>query len=88
MTCKEKLMAAYWLDEASNLYGNHGCNDIPKRVWDGWSIKERKQFVKDFGGFNGDPEDYDPDEIDLPDFCVMSLLADKLRKEVTDETQD
>jgi hypothetical protein len=39
---KEKQLAAHWLDEASNIYGSHGCNDVEEKVWNGWTKEERQ----------------------------------------------
>lgn len=76
---KEKQLAAYWLDEASDMYGNHGCNDVEEKVWDGWTKEERQQFVKEYHEYNGDPEEFDPNFLHLPDFAIMGFLAHKLR---------
>jgi hypothetical protein len=76
---KERQLAAHWLGEASDRYGNHGCNDVEEKIWDGWTKEERKQFVKEYHEYNGDPEEFDPNFLHLPDFAIMGFLAYKLR---------
>lgn len=81
MTKREKLLTAKMLDLADEEFGNHGCNDVDEDVWDGWTIGQRRKFMKEFHYWNGDPEEYDKDSLDLPDFCLMSFLSAKLVKE-------
>lgn len=78
MTQKEKELASAMLEMASDVFGNHGCNALDEDVWDGWTDKQRQKFVKEYHEYNGDPEEYDPDFLNLPDFAVMDLLAYKL----------
>ncbi len=75
---KEKQLASYWLSRASELYSNHGCNDVEEKVWKGWTTEERRQFVKEYHEYNGDPEEYDPNDLHLPDFAIISWLAYKI----------
>lgn len=79
---KEKKLASHWLDEASNIYGAKGCNDVEEKVWNGWTKEERQQFVKEYHDYNGDPEEYDPNFLHLPDFAIIRFLAHKLRVSV------
>ena len=78
MNDKEKELAAHWLHEASDVFGNHGCNDVPNDVWKDWTLEERQTFVKEYHAWNGDPAEYDPKWLHLPDFAIMSFLAHKL----------
>lgn len=78
MTQKERELASTMLEMASEVFGNHGCNDMDEDVWDGWTEKQRQKFVKEYHEFNGDPEEYDPDFLELPDYAVMEFLAHKL----------
>ena len=80
MKDKEKLLAAKFLEEASDEFSNHGCNDVSKSFFKGWSLEERQTFVKEYHEWNGDLEEYDSEELDLPDFGIMSFLAAKLKK--------
>ena len=61
------------LELASSELSNNGCHDwhFPKS----WSKKEKQAFVKSFHEWNGDPEEYDPNDLDLPDWAVASYLS-------------
>jgi len=80
LTDKEKKLTAHFLELAADEFGNHGCNNVEERVWAGWTIEERQQFVKEFYESNGDPENYDPNFLHLHDYAIMSFLAKKLTK--------
>ena len=82
MTPNEMKLAAEMLKIADDEFSNHGCNDVDDSVWDGWTIEERQQFVKEFHEWNGDPEEFDPNFLHLQDFCIMGFLAEKLKKSV------
>jgi hypothetical protein len=74
---KEMALAAALLDEASESYSNHGCND-----WEfpaDWTRAEKVAFVRAWHEWNGDPEEFDEKHLSLPDYAVMSFLADRLR---------
>ena len=49
---KELALAAKMLELASDQFSNHGCNDVDGNVYDGWTLEERQQFVKDFHEWN------------------------------------
>jgi len=78
MTQNEKILAVNFLNLASEEFSNHGCNDVDEKYFKNWSIKERQQFVKEYYDWNGDPENYDPEFLHLPDFCIFSFLAHKI----------
>ncbi len=80
MTDKEKILASKMLKLASNEFGNHSCNDVKDSLYDEWTTEERKQFVKEYHEWNGDPEEYNENFLHLPDFAIMNFLADKLAK--------
>lgn len=82
MTNKEIELAAYWLEEASALYGNHGCNDVEESLFKDWTIEERIKFVKEYHEWNGDPEIFDETFLHLPDFAIMGFLSYKLHKSI------
>ena len=77
----EKKLAALLLEIAAEEFCNHGCNDfeLKRFVPD---LKQRRQLVKEYHEWNGDPEEYDPEAKYeyFPDFALMSYLADKLIK--------
>ena len=80
MNIKEKQLAAKMLELASEQFSNHGCNEVEDSVYDGWTIEERKGFVKNFHDWNGDPEDYDEDFLHIGDSTLMAYFADKLKE--------
>lgn len=80
MTKKEKQLAAKMLEYAANEFSSHGCNDVKESVYDGWSLEERQQFVKEFHEWNGDPEEYSPNNLHLGDSTLMDFLAKKLKE--------
>lgn len=75
---KELALAAKMLELASEQFSNHGCNDVDENVYDGWTLEERQQFVKEFHEWNGDPEEYEETFLHLGDSTIMSFLAAKL----------
>ena len=75
---KELALAAKMLELASDQFSNHGCNDVDENVYDGWTLEERQQFVKEFHEWNGDPEEYEETFLHLGDSTIMSFLAAKL----------
>jgi hypothetical protein len=81
MNQKEKQLAKHFLKLAAEEFGNHGCNDVSESVWDGWSVEERQKFVKEYYEYNGDPEEYNPKYLHIPDYAIMSFLAFKLTKD-------
>ena len=79
MNEKEIKLAIEFLHMASDEFGNHGCNDVEEKLWDGWTKEERQKFVKEFHENNGDPEEYTPDFLHIPDFAIMDFLAYQLK---------
>jgi len=67
------------LELASNEFSNHGCNDVDDSMYEGWTLEERQQFVRDFYQWNGgDQEEYSPTFLHLGDSTIMAFLAHKL----------
>lgn len=81
MNTKEKKLASVLLDMASSEFGHHGCNDVDEKIYEGWSIEERRALVKAFHEYNGDPQEYDENHLHIPDFALMGFFSDKLEKE-------
>lgn len=79
MTNREKILAANLLELAANEFSNHGCNDVDESVFKDWTIEERREFVKGFYKYNGDPENYDENYLHLGDSILMDYLANKLK---------
>lgn len=71
-------LAAKLLDQASDRFGSDICND-----WDfpaEWTLEQKQKFVKEAHEWNGDPEEYNPNFLHMPNFFVMGFLAAKLAK--------
>lgn len=81
MTANEKRLAVYFLKQASDEYANHGCNDLSREVLAMLSASEKAQFAKEYGEWNGDPENERKFE-HLGDSSVMAFLAHKLELEI------
>ncbi len=79
MTTKEKQLASDMLELASEQFSNHGCNDVEPEIYDGWSLEERRQFIKEYREWNGDPND-DTGLMHVPDWAIMKFMAYKLSK--------
>jgi hypothetical protein len=78
MTQAEMKLAAHLLRQASDTYGNHGCNDLDL-VEVLPDLADRQYVMKRLWDYNGTPEDYDPDDCDgAHDAVMMGFLADEL----------
>jgi hypothetical protein len=81
MTKKEKILAADLLDMAAEVFGRHGCNDVPEELFEGWSNDEMKKLERDDLESDG-LEDYSADDPPcLADFGLMYYFAKALRAE-------
>lgn len=85
MNIKEKKLAADMLEKASDEFSNHGCNDVENSVYKNWSLEERRQFVKEFHIWNGDPEEYNENFLNMHDYMIMGFLAYKLEHDTVKE---
>ncbi len=75
---KESILIQEFLKEYSSRLGNDGCND-----WsfpNSWTVQEKEEFVKHYHAWNGDPEEYSPKRLVLPNFAVVGFLAHKMTK--------
>ena len=77
LTDKELLLVADLLNDASETYSNHGCNDFD--FPSDWTDIEKQAFVVDFQIWNGGIDD-DDDADNMADWCVMATLANKIRR--------
>jgi len=77
MNKKECDLAASMLDMLNDILGNRCCNDF--NFPESWNDEDKHKFVKAFHEYNGDPEEFDKDHLNLPDFCVAGLLSHKLK---------
>ena len=81
MNQKELKLAADLLELASEEFANHGCNDLPEHFLNGWTTEEKQLFAKEYHEWNGDPDEYNPEDLFIPDDAIMVFLADKLKKQ-------
>lgn len=81
MTDKEKKLFLTFLEDASDNLSGNTCNDVDDKVWKGWKKSDRINFVKEFHEWNGDPEEFDKNNLHLPDFAILDFLIYKLKKE-------
>lgn len=79
LTAKERKLICDLLEMASAEFSNHGCNDIEQDMWEGWTIEERKQFVKSYYEYNGDLNEYDENHLELADWELMNYMVHKLK---------
>jgi hypothetical protein len=78
LTHKTLALAAQFLTDHADRLGNDGCND-----WEfpaDWTEQERIDFVKGFHQHNGDPENFNPDRLVLPNFAVAGFLGAILKR--------
>ncbi len=73
----EKELCIKMLELLSDILGNRCCNDFD--FPESWSKEEVIKFVKDYHDWNGDPEEFSEEYLHLPDFGVVSLLAERLK---------
>jgi hypothetical protein len=85
LTKKEKVLFHLFIKDAEDEISNRGCNDVSEALWADWTKDERKQFVKDYHDYNGDPEEYDSDRLNLPDYAIFGFLSHKFNEEDADE---
>lgn len=72
MNAKELSLLIPFLDDYEQQLSNNW--EFPEN----WSIEEKRAFVKAYHDYNGDPHEYDENDLTLPDFAVVAFLASKL----------
>jgi len=78
LTSNEMVLLSKILADASSEYSRYGCNDIPEEWFANWSKEEKQNLMKEFHKWNNSPEDYDPDNFDLPDWALVAFYSKKL----------
>lgn len=78
MTEREKILAAHFLRKASTVFSYHICNDVEKEVWQDWTEKQRKSFIKKYCEFYAEDEKTVTDISTLPDDLIMGFLSYRL----------
>jgi hypothetical protein len=84
VTKAEKLLASYLLEIASDQFSNHGCNDFMKEDYRDLTEEDVMEITKGYDQWNnasGDPDQNHDRPYQLPDFALMSYLADALLDE-------
>jgi len=61
------------LEEYSDALSCSSCNDWEFPI--DWTLQDKQEFVKAAHEWNGDPEEYDKDNLRMPDFFVASYLS-------------
>lgn len=82
MTNTEKIIAAKFLEEASNAFSYHGCNDVSSEFYEGISKEEVEKLTTDYNHWNSTDRYDDCEPYHVPDFALMSFLAHKLKQEL------
>lgn len=75
---KERSVLLDFLEDYSGVLSRRICND-----WnfpDDWTTEERENFCRAYHEWNGDPGEYDPKHLHLPDGAVVDFLAFKLKE--------
>jgi hypothetical protein len=75
---KTLLLASQFLDDHADRLSNDGCND-----WEfpaDWTVEEKTEFVKGYHEWNGDPEEFNPNWLCLPNFAVAAFLSAILKR--------
>jgi len=53
MTKKQFALAGKLFKGAAEQYGNHGCNDLPRDTFKGWTAAEKEEFRTALQAYNG-----------------------------------
>lgn len=80
MTNTEKKLTIALLKMASEHFSRHGCNDFPKEIESLLSPSEWDKLNKEYHEYNGDPEEYVPNQVLSHDWLWMNYMAHKLEK--------
>lgn len=79
MNGKLLSLASKLLKDAAEEFSNHGCNDLPKSTFDGWSESECESLCEEIRQWNSDGSDPYPETIrQIGDGGLMSFLSYKL----------
>ncbi len=76
LNTKEDLIAQQFLKEHADYLGRQCCNDC--NFPETWTVIEKQEFLKEFYVWNGDPENYDPQRLNINDFSVARFLSHKM----------
>jgi hypothetical protein len=71
-----------FLEELGDHQSNAGCNDLPKSMQALFTKKEGEELALEFAHDNNPKVPEGPDW-PLPDFCLLSLLQHKIKKQTS-----
>lgn len=74
-TKKERRLIAHLLEMASNEFANHGCNDLDKDIFKGWSEDEIEALRKEYCEHN--QLEYHSGAY-IPDWGLMKYYSEKM----------
>lgn len=78
LTLAEKKLASKLLELAGDSYANHGCNDFDLTFL---SLEERREILKKYEEWNGSPEEYDENHVDVfVDSSLMDYMSHRLKE--------
>jgi hypothetical protein len=79
LNLKEIKLVKQFLEFLSVELSRKSCNDFD--FPSNWSEDDVRVFIRQYHQWNENkvsPEDYDPEDLHLPDYCVVSILAEKI----------
>lgn len=78
-------LTATLLRQASEEFSNHGANEVSESLFEKWHPEYRKRFVQDFHKWNGTEDEFDSENLSIPDYALMSFLAHRLETKIIDD---
>lgn len=82
MTKTTLKLIAHFLEYAYDRMGNAGCNDFPEFAGFFESKEDQFNFCKAMEDWNSEGRDFDPDDLDMPDFFVVDYLKHLVEQEI------
>ena len=82
MNIKELELVVCILKEFSSQLADKVCNDTDEALFKNWTVEERHKFVRKYHTWNGDPEEFDPNDLHLPDYAIVAFLGDLLKQKL------
>lgn len=76
-------MVSKLLEMAGDEFCNHGCNDLPEDFFEGMSKEDVQELYREYHNWNGDPEEYDPEQLGyLGDDSLMSFFSEYIKTKI------
>lgn len=83
MTKNERILIVRLLEEASDEFMKHACNDMRPEYFEKWTDEEINNFLEEINEWNSGDLDFQR-IIDIPDILFMDYLAHKLERETNE----